>query len=128
MLKKNLFLWSALFAFTTTLCGQTLGTVRNNTNAALPSSYNFREYVFPEPNDQGTCPGRSNTTAALKEVFMAQTHRHTLDHPFFFTIGHRPALLQLAVTGTGPAPDVKVEGTLNGRFMYGRACYAQRQY
>ena len=30
-----------------------LGSVIPNTNKALPSSYNFQEYVFPEPNDQG---------------------------------------------------------------------------
>ncbi|MFK7905619.1 MAG: SdrD B-like domain-containing protein, partial [Chitinophagales bacterium] len=50
----------------------------------------------------------------IAEVFMSQTHRHAIGHPLFFTIGHRPALLQLAVTGEGIAPDVQVEGRLNG--------------
>ena len=81
-----------------------LGTIQGNTNEALPSSYNFQEYVYAEPDDQGDCQGIANSTAAIEEVFLAQTHRHAIDHPLFFTIGHRPALLQLAVTGTGPAP------------------------
>ncbi len=91
-----------------------LGSIQDNTNLALPSSYNFKEYVFAEPDDQGNCQGITNNSAIIEEVFMAQTHRHAIDHPFFFTIGHRPALLQIAVTGTGTAPDVQVEGILNG--------------
>ena len=91
-----------------------LGTVIPNTNLALPSSYNFQEYVFAEPNDQGQCLGITNNTASIDEVYVAQTHIHTLDHPLFFMIGHRPAVFQLAVTGSGAAPDVTVEGILNG--------------
>ncbi|GJM30596.1 MAG: hypothetical protein DHS20C17_32310 [Cyclobacteriaceae bacterium] len=91
-----------------------LGNIQENTNEALPSSYNFQEYVFAEPDDQGDCLGIENNSAVIEEVFLAQTHRHAIGHPLFFTIGHRPALLQLAVTGTGPAPDVVVEGILNG--------------
>ena len=91
-----------------------LGTIRPNTNAALPNSYNFQEYVFAEPNDQGNCPGVTNASANIEEVFFAQTHRHAVNHPFFFMIGERPALLQVAVTGSGPSPDVTVQGTLNG--------------
>ena len=96
------------------LAQSSLGTVQDNTNPALPSSYNFREYVYAEPDDQGNCLGIPNNTAVIEEVFLAQTHRHTLNHPFFFTIGHWPALLQLAITGTGTAPDVQVEGLLDG--------------
>ncbi len=99
------------------LSAQSLGRVQANTNLALPNSYNFTEYVFAEPDDQGTCAGIQNNTAEIAEVFIAQTHRHTLDHPFFFTIGHRPALLQLAITGSGPAPDVQVTGTLNNESL-----------
>jgi hypothetical protein len=102
--------------------GQSLGKIQPNNNAALPSSYNFQEYVFAEPADQGACQGISNNTATIQEVFMAQTHRHEIGHPLFFTIGHRPVLLQVAVTGTGTSPDVQVEGILNGntwvRFAY----------
>ncbi|MFK8162689.1 MAG: hypothetical protein AB8H12_09530, partial [Lewinella sp.] len=90
------------------------GEIRDNTNPALPSSYDFQEYVFPEPDDQGTCSGNVNTTAMIEEVFVAQTHRHEIGHPLFFMVGHRPALLQLAVTGSGAAPDVQVMGTRNG--------------
>ena len=91
-----------------------LGYVQPNTNMALPSAYNFQEYVFGEPDDQGDCQGIQNGTAVIEEIFMAQTHRHEIEHPLFFTIGERPALLQLAVTGSGEAPDVVVEGILNG--------------
>jgi hypothetical protein len=103
--------------------GQSLGKIQPNTNAALPSSYNFQEYVFAEPDDQGNCLGVTNNTAVIKEVYMAQTHRHEIGHPLFFTIGYRPALLQLAVTGTGPAPNVQVEGILNG-ISLGTLCLA----
>ncbi len=94
--------------------GTSLGTIQANTNLALPSSYNFQEYVFPEPDDQGDCQGMINNTAMIDEVYIAQTHVHTLDHPLFYMIGHRPAVLQLAVSGIGAAPDVTVTGTMNG--------------
>lgn len=97
-----------------TTSNSSLGTVIPNTNPVLPSSYNFQEYVFAEPNDQGNCLGIVNATATIDEVYIAQTHIHTLDHPLFFMIGHRPAVFQLAVTGSGASPDVTVEGKLNG--------------
>ncbi len=106
------------------LIGQTsLGTVQANTNEALPNSYNFQEYVYAEPDDQGICLGIENSTASIDQVFFAQTHRHAIDHPFFFTIGHRPLLLQLAVLGTGQSPDVTVEGILDGNSL-GTLCLA----
>lgn len=110
-------------ALSNTASGQaSLGSVVPSTNLALPNSYNFQEYVFPEPNDQGVCSGTVNNSAAISGVFFAQTHRNSIDHPFHFLIGYRPALLQLAVTGTGPAPDVKVEGfTGNGQSL-GQLC------
>ncbi len=91
-----------------------LGSVRPNTNEALPASYNYVEYVFPEPDDQGICLGIQNATASIEEVFIAQTHRHPIGHPLLFTIGERPAVFQMAVTGTGAAPNVQVEGLMNG--------------
>ncbi len=98
--------------------GQTrLGTVIPNTNSALPDSYNFLEYVFPEPNDQGVCSGANNDSAELQDIFFAQTHRHNIDHPFHFLIGFRPALFQVAVGGGGQAPDVSVEGFMNGESL-----------
>jgi len=97
------------------------GTIIDNTNLALPSSYNFKEYVFPEPNDEGTCSGVVNNNAVLQEVFISQTHRHSLDHPFYFTIGHRPALFQVALTGSGKSPDVKIKGFFEDTFL-GELC------
>lgn len=91
-----------------------LGSITNNTNLALPNSYNFQEYVFAEPDDQGNCNGSSNASAVIQEVYFSQTHRHATSHPFFFTIGHRPALVQVAVTGSGNSPDVSIVGTFNG--------------
>ena len=91
-----------------------MGNVRQNTNMALPASYNFQEYVFPEPDDQGNCLGIQNATANIEQAFIAQTHRHPIGHPLLFTIGERPALLQMAVTGSGSAPDVQVEGFMEG--------------
>ncbi len=91
-----------------------LGYIRANTNPVLPSMYNFQEYVFAEPDDQGTCLGNQNATAEIEEIFLSQTHRHAIGHPLLFTIGERPALLQVAVTGSGIAPDVQVEGMIEG--------------
>ncbi len=123
MKKAILLLYLITGNFTTLVVCQSLGTIQNNTNEALPASYNFQEYVFAEPDDQGDCLGIQNNSAQIEEIFLAQTHRHAIGHPLFFTIGHRPALLQLAVTGTGPSPDVKVEGILNGNSL-GTLCLA----
>jgi len=100
-----------------------VGGIQMNTNMALPASYNFKEFVYPEPNDQTTCQGITNSTATIEGIYLAQTHRREIDHPLFFTIGHRPAVLQLAVTGTGAAPDVKVTGTIDGQTL-GQMCLA----
>ena len=96
---------------------QESGRVVSNTNTALPASYNFQEYVFSEPEPTGSCDGSTNASATIEAVFMAQTHRLALDHPFFFVIGHRPALLQLGITGEGEAPDVQVEGFFQGNSL-----------
>jgi len=119
----TLLLALLIVSFNTLLVGQSLGTIQASTNAALPASYNFQEYVFAEPADQGNCLGISNNSATIEAVFMAQTHRHAIGHPLFFTIGHRPALLQLAVTGAGAAPDVQVEGIRDGTSL-GVLCLA----
>ena len=83
------FLIIFMFLSYTSICQNTLGTIIENTNPALPSAYNFQEYVFPEPDDQGDCLGLQNTTAVIDEVFLSQTHRHAIGHPLFFTIGER---------------------------------------
>ena len=98
-----------------------LGTIIPNTNKALPSSYNFQEYVFPEPNDEGVCAGVKNASAVIGEIFSSQTHRLNLTSPLFFTIGYRPALFQVAVTGSGKSPDVKVLG-FHGKEAIGTLC------
>ena len=98
-----------------------LGTIIPNTNKALPSSYNFQEYVFPEPNDQGICTGTKNESATINEIFLSQTHRLDLTSQLFFTIGYRPALFQVAVTGSGKSPDVKVLG-FHGEEAIGTLC------
>lgn len=90
------------------------GDIIPNTNPVLPASYNFMEYVFAESDDQGICIGATNATAVIDEIFLSQTHRHAIGHPFLFTIGERPVLFQVAVTGTGTSPDIEVEGNLNG--------------
>ena len=112
-----LFIFSNHFNYSQTI----LGTVQDNTNLALPSSYEFKEYVFAEPDDQGDCNGSTNSTASIDKIFFAQTHRRTLDHPFHFLIGHRPSLFQLSVIGSGNSPDVKVEGFMNGTSL-GEKC------
>ncbi len=115
--KIILFVFSICFLPIKFYAQNSLGTIQANTNNALPSSYNFQEYVFAEPNDQGECIGNINNSAEISGVYFAQTHRHKIDHPFFFIIGQRPALLQLAITGTGISPDVKVEGFMNGNSL-----------
>ena len=101
-----------------------LGFIRANTNLALPESYNFQEYVFAEPDDEGDCDGSTNASAEIEDVFFAQTHRHSTSHPFHFIIGHRPVLMQVAVTGAGGAPDVWVEGFMNGNSIGTMSCWS----
>ena len=108
---KKLFLTSLLFIgiffYSISSLGQnSVGSIIDNTNLALPSSYNFKEYVFAEPNDEGDCLGNINESSVLNKIYFSQTHRLSTDHPFFFLIGHRPALFQLAITGSGISPDV----------------------
>jgi hypothetical protein len=80
-------------------------------------------YVFLEPNDGVTCSGTSNASAAIGEVSLAQTHALSPTHPLFFLIAKRPALLEVPVTGTGAAPEVSVEGFVNGVSL-GKLCLA----
>lgn len=118
MKTKLLFFVSLILSSVVSIFAQnSQGFIQPSTNLALPFSYNFQEYVYAEPDDQGECLGNENNSAKIEEVFMAQTHRHEIGHPLFFTIGYRPALLQLAVTGEGVAPDVQVEGILKGNSL-----------
>jgi len=118
----KLIITTALSIFAGQISAQiSQGTIIDNTNLALPSSYSFKEYVFPEPMDEGTCTGKINDNAILSDIFISQTHRHSLDHPFYFTIGHRPALFQVALTGSGLSPDVKIKGFF-GDTLLGELC------
>jgi len=104
-----------IFGYSISLLGQnSVGSIIDNANLALPSSYNFKEYVFAEPNDEGDCLGNTNESSVLGKIYFSQTHRLSTDHPFFFLIGYRPALFQLAITGSGISPDVFVEGVIDG--------------
>ncbi len=94
-----------------------LGYIQANTNPVLPASYNFVEYVYAEPNDQGVCDGSINNTALINDIFLSQTHRHAIGHPLLFTIGERPVFFQVAITGSGASPDVQVTGTLDGNSL-----------
>ena len=123
MTKLSALLVAILVLFCQITFSQSLGTIQNSTNPALPASYNFREYVFPEPNDQGNCNGSTNASAVIQQILFAQTHRLAIDNPLFFIIGYRPALLQVAITGSGTAPDIKVSGTMNGSPL-GELCLA----
>ena len=113
-MKSIFFLFLGLLSPLVTFSQNSLGKIQDNTNLALPSSYNFVEYVFPEPDDEGSCTGVINSTASINEIFFSQLHRKSINHPFHFLIGHRPALFQLHVTGSGLSPDVKVEGFIDG--------------
>ena len=110
-----------------TFSQNSLGKIQDNTNLALPSSYNFVEYVFPEPDDEGSCTGVINSSASINEIFFSQLHRKSINHPFHFLIGHRPALFQLHVTGSGISPDVKVEGFIDGVSL-GEKCLNGPEY
>lgn len=78
--------------------------------SALPQSYGFEHYTFPEPNDGAACTGTMNPSANLGDFQFAQTHLMSPDWPLFFLIADRPALLMVSVTGQGAAPEIKVEG------------------
>ena len=126
-MRTAIFTILALLFPLVTFSQNSLGKIQDNTNLALPSSYNFVEYVFPEPDDEGSCTGVINSTASINEIFFSQLHRKSINHPFHFLIGHRPALFQLHLTGSGLSPDVKVEGFIDGVSL-GEKCLSGPQY
>jgi hypothetical protein len=89
----------------------------------LAESYNCETYHFPEPKDEVSCSGAGNSSARIEHVQFAQTHLFSPDWPLFFLIAGRPALLSVAVVGTGGAPEVSVEGFLDGKSI-GVLCLA----
>ena len=68
-MRTAIFTILALLFPLVTFSQNSLGTIQDNTNLALPSSYNFVEYVFPEPDDEGSCTGVINSTASINEIF-----------------------------------------------------------
>ncbi|APR79048.1 Hypothetical protein A7982_04395 [Minicystis rosea] len=80
--------------------------------SALPASYGYEGFEFPEPADDAPCTGAKNDSAAIAHVYFAQTHVMEPSWPLFFLVAKRPALIKVDVTGSGAAPEVKVEGWL----------------
>ncbi|MFT3776440.1 MAG: M66 family metalloprotease [Minicystis sp.] len=80
--------------------------------SALPASYGYKTFEFPEPADDAPCTGAKNDSAAIAHVYFAQTHVMEPSWPLFFLVAKRPALIKVDVTGSGAAPEVKVEGWL----------------
>jgi hypothetical protein len=92
-----------------------------------------------EPTNDAPCLGASNATAVIAKVAVAQTHllepgtAHYEQRddgatlvpvaddvglmPKFRLVSHRPALLKVDVTGSGPSPDVKVTAERNGQAL-----------
>lgn len=103
--------------------GSTAGAAGAPTQGPLPPSYHAREYALPEPKDTVACTGAANGSAKIEHVAFAQTHALEPGWPFFFLVGERPALLEVAVTGSGGAPDVRVEGFNAGKSL-GALCLA----
>jgi hypothetical protein len=87
----------------------------------LPPSYEAREYALPEPGPAPSCSGATNASAAIEHVAFAQTHALEPSWPFFFLVAERPALLEVAVTGSGAAPEVRAEAFVGGQSL-GAVC------
>lgn len=84
------------------------------------------------PSRGATCSGATNPSAQIGKVWLAQTHvlEPTADNftqnddaqallaeaqlPKFRLVSHRPALLEVDVTGSGAAPEVSVVASRNG--------------
>jgi hypothetical protein len=81
----------------------------------LPPSYQAREYALPEPTAAASCSGATSSGATIEHVAFAQTHALEPSWPLFFLVAERPALLEVAVTGSGPAPEVRAEGFVSGQ-------------
>lgn len=89
----------------------------------LPPSYQAREYALPERKDGVACSGAGRESAAIEHVAFAQTHVLEPDWPLFFLVADRPALLEIAVTGSGAAPEVRAEAFRDGKSL-GSLCLA----
>ena len=77
------------------------------------ASTNWLEYRVDDLEDDIACSGADNETAAIQDVFFAQTHVMAPDWPFFFLTADRPALVEVAVTGEGSAPEVAITAAID---------------
>lgn len=85
------------------------------------NGFTFQSFTAPALANRTSCSGAANTTAQIGEVQFAQTHLLTTSHPFFHLSANRAALVRVAVTGSGAAPAVWVQGSVNGSYV-GRIC------
>lgn len=98
-----------------------IGGVISEQDTPLPAYY--ETYCFPQVDDSVECSGAIEGEATIEHVFFAQTHVLEPDWPFFYLIADRPALVQVAATGSGPSPQVSVSGWLGGQLI-GTRCMA----
>lgn len=83
--------------------------------------FNFQPFPFSDATDSGHCGKAANPQATLGTVKFAQTHLMEPSWPFFYLAGERPALIAVALQGTGAAPDVRVTASVAG-IEVGTAC------
>lgn len=74
----------------------------------------WESYSFADRSDDVACSGTGNETASVDDVVFAQTHPMAPEWPFFFLVADRPALVEVTVTGEGPAPEVSITGFIDG--------------
>ncbi len=96
------------------------GPIDTGPSHGLPQSYRFKTHVFEEfPAEQ--CSGATNETTEIDGIWWTQTHIMQADHPLFFLVQNRPALLKVAVVGRGDAPEVSIEALEDGKSI-GKLC------
>lgn len=83
--------------------------------------FNFQPFPFSDATDSGHCGKAANPQATLGTVKFAQTHLMEPSWPFFYLAGERPALIAVALQGTGAAPDVRITASVEG-IEVGTAC------
>ncbi len=104
-------------------CWQRGGDVLSEYDSPLPQSYGYERYCIPEPDDGVLCTESTNDTASIDRLYLAQTHMMEPEWPLFFLAADRPTQLQVLVTGSGEAPEVRVEARVDGELI-GARCLA----
>jgi len=89
----------------------------------LSPAYRPTDYALPEPADAATCSGAANPSAKIEHFAFAQTHVMEPSWPLFFLVAGRPALVEAVVTGSGAAPEVRVQASIGGTPV-GELCLA----